>query len=121
MKKTSVFLIALSFSQFASALTLNDLVGSYKITHPELPVVNLVRISADGKIALTESSPYGKLECSGKAKLVNDQLSSAVKCTDGQKFTQKINLSGIKNLKKFKATVFSSLYGQEVEMNFERL
>ena len=121
MKKLSVLLIALSFSQFASALTLNELAGSYKVTHTEIPVVNIVKISADGKIALTESSPYGKLECSGKGKLVNDQLSSSVKCTDGQVFTQKINLSKVKNLNKFKATVFSSLYGQELEMNFERL
>ena len=121
MKKLSVLFIALSFSQLASAFTLYELAGSYKITHPELPVVNIVKITADGKIALIESSPYGKLECSGKSKLVKNQLSSSVKCTDGQKFTQKINLSGVKNLNKFKAAVFSSLYGQEVEMDFEKL
>jgi hypothetical protein len=121
MKKLAILLIALSFSQFASAVTLQELAGSYKITHPDLPVVYIVKISSKGNVALTESSPYGKLECTGKGKLSKDILSSSVKCADGQEFAQKINLNGVKNLKRFTATVFSSLYGQEVEMNFERL
>lgn len=122
MKKLSVLFIALTFSQFASAITLNDLAGSYKITHADLPVVNIAKISPDGKIELTESSPYGKLECAGKGKLSKDLLfNSSLKCTNGQEFKQIINLTGVKKLNKFKAKVFSSLYGEELEMNFERL
>jgi hypothetical protein len=75
----------------------------------------------NGAVKLTEQSPYGKLECSGKAGIKADILSSKVKCEDGQEFTQKINLKGVNSFGKFSAPVYSSLYGQEVVMNFEKI
>lgn len=117
-------LLALSFlvtSSFASAATINNIVGSYKISNPDFPVLTIVTITANGKVRLTEQSPYGKLECSGKAKLKSDILTSEVKCEDGQEFTQRINLKNVKSFGKFTAPVYSSLYGQEVEMNFEKI
>lgn len=105
----------------AGATTLTDLAGSYKITNPDLPVLNIVSIDAKGNVKLTEQSPYGTLECKGKGKIKNSVLESSVTCTNGTSFTQKIFLKEVKNLNKFKAVVYSSLYDQEVEMNFERL
>lgn len=118
------FLFTLSFlviSNLASAATISNVVGSYKISNSDFPVLTIVTINANGTVKLTEQSPYGKLECSGKANLKSDILTSHVKCEDGQEFTQRINLKSVKSFGKFSAPVYSSLYGQEVEMNFEKI
>ncbi len=120
--KTAFFtLITLTFTQFASAASLSDLVGGYKITHAQIPALTVVSIKADGSVKLTEQSPYGKLECKGKATLKANILTSKVKCEDGQEFSQKINLKGVTTFSKFSAPVYSSLYGQEIVMNFEKI
>ena len=119
--KRILALSLLVISSLASAATMSDVVGSYKISNPDLPVLTIVTIKADGAVKLTEQSPYGKLECSGKAKLKADVLTSEVKCEDGQEFTQRINLKNVKSFGKFSALVYSSLYGQEVKMNFEKI
>lgn len=121
MKKLSFVLLTISFSTLVNAASFKDLVGSYKITNPDLPVLNLVTVDINGNVKLTEQSPYGTLECKGKGTIKGDVLESFVKCTNGTSFTQKINLKNVKNFAKFKAPVYSSLYEQEVEMNFERL
>jgi hypothetical protein len=113
--------MAIGFSTFASAASLKDVAGSYKISNPDLPVLNIVTVDINGNVKLTEQSPYGTLECKGKGVIKEEVLESFVKCTNGASFTQKINLKNVKNFKKFKASVYSSLYEQEVEMNFERL
>ena len=56
-----------------------------------------------------------------KATLIENKLESKLLCEGGTEFTQRIDLSRVKNLKKFKANVFSSLYDAEVEANFKRL
>lgn len=121
MKKMLLVAASLVLSSTISATTLSELAGSYKITNPDLPVLNIVSIDAKGNVKLTEQSPYGTLECKGKGKIKNSVLESNVSCTNGASFTQKITLKNIKNLNKFKAVVYSSLYDQEVEMDFERL
>jgi len=121
MKNLSLVTFAMFFSAIAGAATINDIVGSYKISNPDLPVLNIVTIDAKGNVKLTEQSPYGTLECKGKGTIKADILESNVKCTNGASFTQKISLKNVKNFSKFKAPIYSSLYEQEVEMNFERL
>lgn len=121
MKKTLFVIAFASLSTVVGATTLKDLAGSYKITHPDIPVLNIVTISAKGAVALTEQSPYGRIECKGKATLKNDILNSKVTCDNGASFVQKIDLSNVKNFNKFSANVYSSLYEMEAEMNFEKL
>lgn len=121
MKKLSLAVLLISVSTIVSAASIKDVVGSYKITHTDLPILNIVTVDINGNVKLTEQSPYGTLECKGKGTIKNDILSSKVTCTNGSDFTQKINLKNVKNFAKFKAPVYSSLYEQEVEMNFERL
>ncbi|MCM2350920.1 MAG: hypothetical protein NDI69_12935 [Bacteriovoracaceae bacterium] len=121
MKKTLFVIAFASLSTVAGAATLKDLAGSYKITHPDLPVMNIVTISAQGAVGLTEQSPYGRIECKGKATLKNDILNSKVTCDNGASFVQKIDLSNVKNFNMFSANVYSSLYEMEAEMNFEKL
>lgn len=119
--KSLIALSLLALSNLASAASLTDLVGSYKISNSDLPILNVVTVNANGAVKLTEQSPYGTLECAGKASLKSDLLTSKVTCTNGQSFTQKINLKDVKNYNKFSAPVYSSLYEQEIVMNFERL
>ncbi len=121
MKKMLVIAMIGVISTLGHAVTVKDLTGSFKISNPDLPVLNIVTVSANGGIKLTEQSPYGTLECKGKGAIKNEILESVVNCTNGATFTQKINLKGVKNFNKFKAPVYSSLYEQEVVMNFERL
>lgn len=121
MKRSLMVLSLLALSNLANAASLTDIVGSYKISSPDLPILNVVTINAKGAVKLTEQSPYGTIDCKGKATIASDVLSSDVTCTNGQTFTQKINLKGVKNYSKFSAPVYSSLYEQEIVMNFERL
>lgn len=121
MNKLSFVIIAISFSTLASAASLKNLAGSYKISNPDLPVLNIVTVDVKGNVKLTEQSPYGTLECKGKGAIKGDVLESVVKCTNGSNFTQRINLKNVKSFSKFSAPVYSSLYEQEVVMNFERL
>ncbi len=121
MKKFMFAFSLLALAQLASATTLAELAGSYKISSNDIPVLNIVTIDAEGNVKLTESSPYGKLECKGKAKLNADVLESSVKCANGQEFIQRINLKGVKSLDKFKADVYSSLYNAELKMDIEKL
>jgi hypothetical protein len=118
--KSLLVLSILALSNVAGAATFKDLVGSYKISNPNFPVLTLVIIAADSTIQLTEKSVYGTLECSGTATLVKNILTSNVECVDGQKFSQRINLSKVKKFDKFSAPVYSTLYQQEIEMDFER-
>ena len=120
MKKLSV-MISLSIAQLSVAATLEQLAGSYKVTHDEIPVVNIVKISSNGLIKLTESSQYGIVECTGNGRISNNVLTSTLSCENGDTFTQSINLKGIRSFKKFEAKVLSSLYGVELKMKFERL
>lgn len=118
----AIFILAFaSLASIAGAATLKDIAGSYKITHPDLPVMNLVTISSKGAVTLTEQSPYGRLECKGKATLKNDILNSKLTCENGASFVQKIDLSNVESFVKFSANVYSSLYEMEAEMNFEKI
>ena len=121
MKKLLLVLSITALSNIAGAATLANIAGSFKATSTEFSVLNIVTISAQGDVKLTEQSAYGRLECTGKGTLRADILSSSLKCEDGQTFNQRINLKNVKNFNKFSANVYSSLYGQEVELNFERI
>lgn len=121
MSKLLLTILAISFSTLASAASLKDIAGSYKISNPDLPVLNIVTVDVKGNVKLTEQSPHGTLECKGKGTISADVLESAVECTNGSSFTQRINLKNVKSFTKFSAPVYSSLYEQEVIMNFERL
>lgn len=121
MKKLSLAVIMIAASSLTNAASIQDVVGSYKITSKDIPVMNIVTVDAKGNVKLTEQSPYGTLECKGKGTIKNDILESKVKCDNGSDFTQRINLKNVKNFAKFKAPVYSSLYDQELEMTFERL
>lgn len=112
MQQRRLLIIALLISSISSAVTFIELAGTYKISHPDVPIINTVKISPTGIVTLTEASPYGKIECSGSGKILADVLNSVVKCTNGRIFEQRINLQQVKNFKKFKAKVYSSLYGQ---------
>ena len=121
MKKVLLSLALLVASNFASASTLNDLAGSYKVTVTEAPVLIILVIKNDGAVKYTQQTIDGKLECQGKAVITDNMFESTLKCQNGLTFTQKIDLKNVKIAKKFTAMVYSSAIGDELEMNFEKL
>lgn len=120
MKTFSLLVLAATLPQIANAWTLADLAGTYKVTHPGIPAVNWVTIQANGAVSLKESSQYGNLDCKGRGTLSGDVFRSDLACQNGMSFNQTIQLGQVKNLSRFSADVFSSLYGQTLRMNFEK-
>lgn len=120
MKKALLTILALAATNLM-AYELEDIAGVYDISSENAPVINVVKIEANGSVYLIENGPYGALECEGSATLVNDMLTSEVTCDNGASFTQRVNLSGVSDLSEFSAPVYSSLYGMEVVMNVMRL
>lgn len=121
MKKLMMIAAIFAVSAQAHAFTLKELAGTYKVTTELAPITNTVSISADGAVKLVESSPYGTITCAGKAVLDRDVLTSEVTCENDLSFTQKIDLNNVKQLKSFKALVYSSLHEAELEMDFVKV
>lgn len=124
MKIITILTLFLGFNVSQAAiknLSLETLAGKYEATHPDIPVTNVIILNVHGDVQLDEISPYGTLKCVGKAELVNSILTSKVKCENNAEFEQRVNLSKVKNLNRFKAVVYSSLYGIELELNFKKL
>lgn len=124
MKKIIVLFIMSMLSTQAFALTLKDVVGTYKITHSEIPMMTFVSIETDGTVDMLEMTEYGPMECSGTASVSAEIVSLIVDCQNGVQYTQQINLQGVEFLKQdtFSAPVISSLYNNiEMMMNFERV
>lgn len=119
MKKLAL-ITALTISN-AFAVDFSDIAGTYKITHPAIPAITYVSISDSGVVELAEDGPQGVAHCAGQAELQNDILESELKCFNGASFGQKINLSQVNDFNSFSAPVFSSLYGVEIEMDFEKV
>ncbi len=117
----SIALLAISLS--ASAMNLKAIAGTYKITNDLLPIINVVTLGSDGSVTLVETGgPFGSFECFGSAKIEDFVLVSEVTCPEnGQSFYQEIDLEGVENFNSFTAEVFSSLYGIQVPMNFEKI
>lgn len=120
MKKILILTTVL-YSSFSMAYTFNDLKGTYDVTAKDIPVMNVVTIKANGDIKIVEVTYEADLICKGKATLKDDQLESKVKCEDGKSYTQRINLKGVKSLRRFKAKVYSDLFQQEIEMMFDKI
>lgn len=121
MKKILISLV-LGLGSFASfGLELADVAGVYEVSSPLAPVSNTIEISSKGDVKLTEKSPYGIINCTGKATLANNVLTSKVVCENELEFTQQVRLDGVTDLSQFTALVYSSLYDAELEMNFTRL
>ena len=122
MKKI-IFGVLISFQAFAGdSVTMAQLAGKYKVTHPEIPAVNLITLKSDGRVVFEEKSPLGTLKCNGSAGIQDSILTSQLTCENQSSFTQEINLAGVQfRSKKFKADVYSSLYNVTLPMNFERL
>ena len=122
MKVIIIFsLLTATSISFANEISLGDIAGVYSITHPELPVENLVELSDTGEVFLIEESPFGDLTCEGNANISSGVLESVVECGNGVSFTQSIDFSEVDEFTNFQAPVFSTLYGIEMIMNFERL
>lgn len=119
MKKLA-FLAAFTMTN-AFAIEFSDIVGTYKITHPAIPAITYVSISNTGVVELSEDGPQGVAHCAGQAQLEGGILESELKCFNGASFEQQINLSQVEDFSSFSAPVFSTLYGVEIEMNFEKV
>lgn len=119
MKKLMIaFLLLFTPLAFAQNFTFQDLQGLYEITHPEIPVTNIIEINADGTVFFIESSPMGEFSCEGEATLKNNIIESSMKCENGAEFSQQVDLTEVTDLNEFSAPVFSSLYGATLEMDF---
>ena len=116
-----IFTFALLFTTHAFAYTLSDIAGKYEITSEAIPAANIMTITATGKVTLLEKSMEGSLTCKGNATLTNNVVNSTVKCENGLSFSQEIKIGEVKDLKQFTAPVFTSLIGQEIQMNFKKL
>ncbi|MGZ3789820.1 MAG: hypothetical protein ACXVLQ_14925 [Bacteriovorax sp.] len=103
------------------AFSLNDLAGKYEISTNLIPVTNVITLDAKGGITLLEKSAQGNLKCKGTSTLASNKVSSQLKCENGLSFEQEINLSKVTNLDSFTAPVYSTLFGQEIPMNFKKL
>ncbi len=120
MKKIILaFTLLSSFSAFA--VSLSDIAGKYEVTSDFAPVTNIIEIDKDGNIVLVETSPYGEFTCSGTAVIADDILTSEVTCENGVSFNQRVDLSSVNQYDAFTAVVYSSLYDQELPMNFRKL
>ncbi len=113
-----LFPLISSFSAFA--VEFSDISGTYSVTTDYAPIVNIIEISPDGRVELTEKSPFGELTCSGYAVIQQNVLVSNVVCLNGSTFTQTVDFSNVLNFDDFSAPVYSSLYGNELFMNFKR-
>lgn len=124
MKKL-ISLICVSSFMFASqvfAMDISDVVGSYKITHPEIPMMTFVSIEEDGLVDMLEMTEYGPMECVGTAVVKDYLVTTTVNCQNGMEFIQKINLEDVDiSGETFTAPVYSSLYQMELMLNFERV
>lgn len=127
MKKSLISIIALLSlsSAFAANIQVADLVGKYAITNQFQPgVVNEVIIEANGQVTLVERSQGFDFVCKGEATLEDDIIESEMSCPGGLSFEQRIDLTNVavEDLSdSFTAPVYSSLFGMEIPMLFERL
>jgi hypothetical protein len=120
MKKLLILAIALTSVQ-TFAVTLKDLSGKYSVSSDIIPVNNIITIDSKGGVTLVENSVYGALSCKGTSTLAANKISSKMVCANGSSFEQVINLTNVTNLKSFSAPVYSTLFGQEIVMKFNKL
>ena len=124
MKAVAILGLILSFNVSQAAienLSLQTLAGKYEATHPQFPVKNTITVNVHGDVQFEEESPNGSIKCTGKATLEAAILKANLKCENGAEYEERVNLSNVTNLSRFKAPVFSSLYGFEIELNFVRI
>lgn len=120
----SIFLITISLLlgiTSAFAVELSDIEGTYEVTTELAPIMNVITISKDGEVELTEHSPEGSYTCTGMAVITDDILVSEVVCENGEIFEQRIDLTGIESFESFTANVYSSLYGMELPLDFKKI
>ena len=120
MKKLLVLCMFIMVAH-AHAFTLNDLVGTYKVTLKEAPVVSTITVKANGTVEIVETSPVDEVVCTGFARIENDDFLSRVTCNNGAVVDQRVSLSQVKSLDAFSAMVYSSGFGGEVLMDFVKL
>lgn len=68
MKKLLVLFMFIMVTH-AHAFTLNDLIGTYKVTLKEAPVVSTITVEANGMVEIVETSPVDELVCMGFARI----------------------------------------------------
>ncbi|MDD4974882.1 MAG: hypothetical protein PHY93_11060 [Bacteriovorax sp.] len=117
---TGFALLAMMTSQ-SFALSLNDLVGKYEVSSNLIPTTNIITLDSKGGITLVEKSVHGKLNCKGTSKLASNKIASKLTCENGLSFEQEINMSNVTNFNAFTAPVYSTLFGQEIPMNFKKI
>lgn len=81
-------------------------------------------IEANGLVTLVERSQGFDFVCQGEATLEDDIIESEMSCPGGLSFEQRIDLTNVavEDLSgSFTAPVYSSLFGMEIPMLFERL
>ena len=117
-----LLVLCLHFPLFASwEFSAGRLSGSYHAWISGSSVKNQVNFNEDGSILLLEKRPQGVLRCYGKAEQEGQTLKLAMLCQNGRKFQQAIDFSEVRELERFQAPVFSSLFLRKVLMNFELL
>lgn len=121
MKKLILAISTLIISSSAFAYTFQDLAGTYKVTSKVMPLVNILTISVTGKLTLFEKAAEGTMDCSGVAKIYNDEVTSNMVCKNGFEFSQTVDFSKVKSLDIFEAPVFSTLFDATIVMKFEKL
>ena len=139
---TYIALFLVSMSSFAAEVTkIDDLVGVYKMNSlKQIPYLeagmtveyrlgiskkkdslgdNLVGINEIYKKVLPDGSEIilSELKCEGTATLDQKLVMSAnVVCDNDSSFEQRLTFSKEKNNPVFTAPVYSSIYGQEIDM-----
>jgi hypothetical protein len=105
-----------------SVLSVQNLIGTYEVTPvlEGIQISNIITLTKDLKVTLVEKSPYGEFNCSGNATIIGTIVESKVTCENGAEFTQKVNFKNVTNFDNFSAPVYSSLYDEEMPMNFKR-
>lgn len=140
------FLLSIG-SLFASDSKLDAMVGVYKLTSvAQVPYLeagmtveyrlgiskkkdalgdNIVGINEIYKQQMPDGSlvVLTELKCEGTATLSNKLVMNAsVRCDNDSSFEQRLTFTNIENIKSpvFTAPVYSSLYGQEIDMVFKK-
>ncbi len=121
------FLLTLCLSLFSLQaladweMSAGRLMGNYQVWVAGSSVKNIVSFNPDNSILLQEKRPQCLLRCYGKAEQENQLLKIAMICQNGRKFKQAIDFSEVRDLNSFQAPVYSTLYHQNILMNFELL
>ena len=124
--KSLLLLLTFIFSTNAYAVTIDDIVGVFKVSSTDIPIKAVFHITKSGPSTAdfkmdVKRSPYGKLACQAKGVL-NDSgiMSTKTVCKSGLRYEHTVHYYAASNFNNFTIRVHNTLYNETINMLFVR-